>query len=624
MISIFKTKIKPRLIVFIALLLFLAAAASAQQGDTISLNVKGMDIVDVLKIFSARSNMNIVIGRNVTGRVTLFLKEVDVRDAFEIILLANDLACREDDKIINVMTKRDYEQAYGKPYQDIKEIKIIQLKHAGASALAGPLNQIKTSIGKVIPNEISNTIVLIDIPENLEAMEEFAQRSDLPLETEVFSLNYAQAEQVAPKIQEVLTKGVGSLKSDERTNKIIATDYPEKLNQIRQIVNALDEKTPQVLIDAQIVEVRPSDKFEMGVDWDYWIKKYFRVANSFTLDTSIDKTSAVANKIVLGTSSDDPCGRGDYKAAVSLLQTIGDTKILSSPRIMVLNNQEARILVGTKEAYITSSTSQAGESTITSQSVNFVDVGIKLYVTPNINRDGFITMKIRPEISSAEADKIISEDKITEIPIVTTSETETTVMVKNGVTVIMGGLKKDQHSETIKKVPVIGNIPLLGALFKNTVRETSTTELVILLTPHIVSGEEALTQLKKVTPVNGAVSELLNGEIITKEFFPAENRKADNIELLTAKNKDDYYRIIARKINAAAEQNPAGNKTGEVEIKFSLASNGELLQEPAVLKATDPSLSPFALKAVKDAAAFPPFPEEISKETEAFRITLSY
>lgn len=589
------------------------AISNSKEQNRISLDIKGMDIVDVLKMLAPRAGMNIVVGKNVTGKVTLFLKDVDIWDAFEIILLANDLAYEKKAQIINVMTQRDYELQYGERYKDKKEAKVIQLKYAKAIDLSRSLNQIKTSIGKIVADESTNTLVLIDIPEKIKEMEAFIKSTDLPIQTRVFNLNYAQADKLSVKIQEAITKGVGSIRIDERTNKIAVTDYPEKLDEIASIISAFDEKTPQVLIDAQIIEIKPSDKFEMGVDWDYWIKKNFRVTSALPVGTT--------GRLLLGTTSATPTSKGDYKAILDLLRTIGDTKILSSPRIMVLNNQEAKILVGTKDAYITSTTSQAGTGTaVTSQTVNFVDVGIKLYVTPTINRDGFVTMKIKPEVSSAERKSIKSEDKITEIPIVSTSETETTVMVKDGVTIIIGGLRKDERSKTVKKIPVIGDIPGLGFFFRSTSDEVKKTELVILLTPHIMSGETTYTDFSQIKPKEGAVAKMIKGDIVTEEIV----RPPEAEEKLSKEIDAEYYKLVGDKVMALALFGKPQEEKGEIGIAFILDSQGQLKEEPRVISSSNQNLNKIAIGCVKNASPFPSFPEDLKKTEENFHITLEY
>ncbi|MBI4707849.1 MAG: energy transducer TonB [Candidatus Omnitrophica bacterium] len=585
-----------------------------QNSNKVSLDIKGMDITDVLKMLATRSGYNIVIGKNVSGRVTLFLKDVDVQDAFEIILLANELAYDQKGKIINVMTQRDYELIYGERFQDKKQAKVIRLLYAKAADLSRALNQIKTNIGRVVVDEGSNTLVLIDSPVAVKSMEEFIKKTDLPLQTRIYSLNYAAAEKIQPKLQEIITKGVGSVRIDERTNKIVVTDYPQKLDEISKIILAFDEKTPQVLIDAQIVEINPKkDQFTMGVDWDYWLRKNARFAGNLPAPSITDVT-VIPNKFSFGLAAANALisGPGQYKAMIEMLRVIGETKILSSPRIMALNNQEAKILVGSRQAYITSTTTVTQSNPVTTQQVNFVDVGLKLYVTPTINRDGFVTMKIRPEISTAKMTDITSDGKVTQVPIVTTSETETTIMVKDNTTIIIAGMKKDQLNKEVKKIPFIGDIPLIGYAFRNTKDEVIKTELVIFLTPRIVSGEETIEY----------TSSTHDKDIVQIQEIAKANNKLD--KPWQQASKGEYYLQLTEKINKFAKLNQAGGKKGEVSLKFVVLKDGKLAGEPRVIQSTDDALSPLAIKALKDAAPFAPLPEDTQVQEEAFRISINY
>ncbi|HTY44645.1 MAG TPA: secretin N-terminal domain-containing protein [Patescibacteria group bacterium] len=608
-----------RVFLVLALVLMCAAPAFTQTVSEsapgkISLDIKGMDVVDVLKMLASRAGMSVVVGKNVSGRVALFLKDVDVNDAFEIVIASNELAYEKKGAIISVMTQRDYELLYGERYGDKRQVKTIQLKYAKAEELSKSLNQIKTSIGRVVVDDATNTVVLMDMPEKLAQMEELIKKTDLATRTQVFSLSYAQADKIQPKIQDALTKGVGSVKIDERTNKIAVTDYPDTLAQIGNIIAAFDEKTPQVLIDAQIVEIRPSDKFEMGVDWDYWIRKHFKASAALP----INQTAA----LLVGTPDTAPGAAGDYKAVLDLLRTIGDTKILSSPRIMAMNNQEARILVGTKDAYITSSSSQAGSgATITSQAVNFVDVGIKLYVTPTVNRDGFVTMKIRPEISSSTRTNITADGKVTQIPIVTTSEAETTVMIKDGVTIIIGGLRKDSRIKTVKKIPLAGDIPLVGCFFRSTSDEVTKTELVILLTPHVISGEKPYTDFDGISPRQGAVVKMIKGDIVRLQVSQDEGADAAKED---AQKASEYYMAIYSKIDQSIKANWPHAGKGKVSLRFVLSKDGTFIADPQVVETAQQDLAPLAIKAIKDCVPFSPFPESITKDRETFFIEIDY
>ncbi|MBU2540445.1 MAG: hypothetical protein KJ593_00935 [Candidatus Omnitrophica bacterium] len=591
--------------------------------ETISLDIKGMDIVDVLKTLAMRSGLNIVVGKNVVGKVTIFLKGVMPRQALDIILLANGLAYEEQDGIISVMTDRDYEARFGEKFADKKEISVVKLKYAKAANLVPTLNQMKSTIGKVFVDEGSNVAVLMDTPERLSQMRQMLLHIDRPTQTRIFDLNYSDSDKLQNKIQEMLSKNIGTITIDERTNKIIVTDYSEKIDNIAKIINAFDSRTRQVLIDSKIVEITLSDRFQLGIDWEYWIEKNFKVGNTFPLSLTTGGT------LTLGTTSaiDEV---GEYKSVVDMLRTIGDTRVLSSPRVTALNNEEAKILIGTKEAYITQTTSQSGTgATITAESVNFVDVGVQLYVTPTINQEGFVTMKIKPVVSSAVRTEITSGDTISEIPIVSTSEAETSVMVKDGSTIIIAGLIKDEIIQTINKIPVLGDIPILGHLFKNTSDEVRKKELVIFLTPHILSPSLVETKANALE---------FEESINTLEHY--NKPEPDKIRSLKSeesqaelKNDEDSldlsyvgYLTRLRKIIAEQASNIARDdfSSGKVEISFVLGADGKLLADPEVAFATSDDLGELALKAVLASSPFPPFPEDLKRKQERFDIVISY
>ena len=453
-----------------------------RENGLISLEMNDVDIAGALQVVAEKAGLNIVIGSGVRGKVTLFVKDVDPEAAFELILMSNDLACEKENGICRVLTQREYEVLHGERYNSGLRSGTVKLKYASAKGLVEFLSQVKSPQGKVIAESVSNTLILIDNPAKLSEMLSYIDKADIPgTETRVFSLRFARAAKLSAKIQDRLTPGCGSLRVDEESNKIAVTDYPKRVSEIAELIAAFDEKPRQVLIDAQIIEVSPEDKFEMGVDWDYWINKHFRVTGQLPIGT--------ANRLVMGTPPVTPGEPGQYKAVIDMLRTIGRVRILSSPRIMVLNNEQAKIMVGTKDAYITSSISVLeSDDSISAQNVNFLDVGIKLFVTPFVNSEGYVTMRIHPEVSSSRREDIIAEGKVTQVPVVSTSETETTVMLKDGVTLLIAGLNSDEKSLTVKKVPFLGDIPFLGVFFRSRSQEHNRKELVILLTPHLVDN----------------------------------------------------------------------------------------------------------------------------------------
>lgn len=453
--------------------------APAQRIDVI--DFKEMDVADVLKVISQKSGINIVAGNNVTGRVTLYLKDVDVRDVLNIIAMSNDLAFAEKDNLIHVMTGADYERNYGRKFFKKTGRVIQKLIFVHVIDVLPLLERMKSAAGTIIADDKTNTIVLVDMPGSIEEMQAFLKEVDVPRITDVIELNYARAEDIAEKINPILTPNVGTIRFDKRSNKISVTDIPNKLEEISRVVHAFDVKEREVAIEARIVQVILNDRFRMGIDWQGLVEEYhdMKLIGNFDVLGANDKKGELS----VGTLAQD-----NYEAMIQALTEYGTTNNLSSPHIIAVNNQEAKILVGSSEPYVTSTTTTpASGPTTVAESINFIEVGVKLYVTPTIHKDGYVTMKIKPEVSSVT--KTITTGNNNTIPVVETSEAETTVIVKDGVTIIIGGLIKDEKIHTDKKVPVLGDIPLLGTLFRSKDHSLRKTELVIFLTPRIISGD---------------------------------------------------------------------------------------------------------------------------------------
>jgi type II secretory pathway component GspD/PulD (secretin) len=463
----------------------------------ISLDLRNMDIMDTVKFLSKQGDLNIVATKNVNGKVTLFLKDVTIADVLEIILLTNNLASEKKAGIITLMTENEYEALYGEKYTNKKQTKTITLKYADPKRVGTILGNLKSSVGKVIIDDATGMIILIDTPEKIREMEEAAVRADLstvnrvlPTVRESFELGYAKIGEVKGEITKALTKDVGTIEVDERTNKLVVTDLPHNMERIRALVADFDSKTREVLIEAKIVEITLSDDFAMGVDWS---KVYGLAEDSLTFTGSFPfnapTSTASTMKLSVGTLANDK-----YNFTLTLIKSFGKLKVVSSPHIVVCNNEEAKFMVGTREAYITTTITTGDVTTTTSESVQFIDVGVTLYVTPTINKDGFVKMHIKPEVSSISEWLTTTEGN--KIPIVDTSNVETDVLVKDGNTIILAGLIKTTTDKNISRMPLLGSIPLLGKLFSNVSDLNAKKELAIFLTPHVISGADEIAKMK--------------------------------------------------------------------------------------------------------------------------------
>lgn len=459
----------------------------------ISLDLRGMDMVEVLKFLATKGNFNIVASPDVQGRATLILTDVSVRDALDIVLVSNGLAIERRGTILYVMSGKSYEEIYGHRYGDPRQSLIVQLTYANPGQVGALLGNVKSAVGRIVVDEPTATLALLDTPGILTQMQTLISTVDLPTiqrqlptETRVVGLQFAKAEDVKAEVASVLTPDVGQLRLDKRSNALIVTDVPARLPQIEQLIKAFDARNRQVYIESTILSVTLRDEFDAGIEWNIASESLKFPDLTITNSLPISSDAANAIKLVVGTLKEN-----DITATLKALSTFGDTKVLSSPHIAVMNNEDAKIHVGRREFYVTSSSTTGLSVGETAEQVNFIEVGVKLNVTPLINETGFITMKIRPEVSSVA--EFRSTAKGNSIPVIETSEAETRVMVKDGATVIIGGLMKDETTFTKQKVPILGDLPLLGVLFSNRSDRVKKTELVILLTPHIMSGEELVS-----------------------------------------------------------------------------------------------------------------------------------
>jgi len=608
------------------------APKASEDASKLSLDIKGMDILDVFRLLSMRGALNIIAGKSVTGKVTLFLKDVDVWEAFEIIIAANALAYEKRGNIVYVMTQRDYELMYGKKYEDKRIVKSIKLKHVKATDISKAISQLKTNIGRVVADETSETIVLMDIAEAVAEMGKVIEGLDVPLTTKVYSLQYAVAEDLKEKLSEMLTNNVGTLRVDERTNKIAITDLEENIPMLDKVIAAFDEKHKEVIIEAKILQISLNDDYKMGINWD---AVFVNMQNSLHPLAAVGVNLEYSNQsdIIPTTSSTSGSGGAlqigqldseGYQAVVQALKEFGQTNILSSPRIAALNNEEAKILIGTNQPYATRAISQVsgGASNIEEENVTFLDLGVKLTVTPTINRDGFITMKIKPEVSSQTGTYTIESSGNT-IPIVKTTTTETTVMVKDGATVLIGGLIEDNQIDATKEVPGLSSIPFVGNLFRSTSRgsgDTSPekTELVIFLTPRIITGEKD----KNMLTVEKVAHDLAIKKLDASESL--DRRELDNI-IIDALTPQEYYNIISTMITKEVERyRPSIPVYGEVVIAFALDRRGRLASNPKVHRGKNKTLSDIGIRSIAEAGPFPAFPNSIDKNKEIFQIAISY
>ncbi|MFH0753592.1 MAG: secretin N-terminal domain-containing protein [Candidatus Omnitrophota bacterium] len=511
-----KHTLSPRKIVVTLFAAFVAAvmqvpSAMAQQAQTpkpliishsketiqerlnrkIALDVRDMNIVDVLKFLAMKGEFNVVISPSVDGRTTVLLDNVAIKDALDIVIISNRLAYSIQNNIVQIMSAAEYEAMFGKQFSDKTVVATLRLQYAKPSYVLAALDNVKSNVGKIIIDEDTGAVVLIDTPESIEKMKRIVTEIEQPLDTVIYNLQYAKADVVADKLRSRIdAKSVGSISADERSNQLVVRVFPGRKDEVEKIIRHLDEPTKEVLIEARILQVIFKPNFDTGIDWGVLANsdkpdKSLKFTNMYLNESGLSSSDNLTNtfgKIAVGNINVD-----NFSVSLRSLEQVSDTKLLSNPKIMAVNNEESRIHIGDTVPYIISTVSGTGDNAITSEDVRFIDVGLKLNVTPIINDDGMITMRLRPEISS-----VVGRLESTKggIPEVNKTEVETTLLVEDGTTIIMAGLRKDDKVHTKKGFPILMDIPFIEKAFSRVADSISSSEIVIFITPHILTGKE--------------------------------------------------------------------------------------------------------------------------------------
>lgn len=459
------------------------------QKEGLTLDFKDADIRSVLRILAEKGNINIVYGPEVTGMVTMKLKNVTWEKALDVILKTYGYGYEKENNIIRIMTleKLTEEKTAKKELEKVEPVltKVFVLKYLDASDAKKVVDTFLTDRGKASVVEMTGIRGW-----------EFEVEAKLKREEE------------------------GEEKVDVRSKTLVVTDIESSLNRITQILSEIDVMPKQIIIESKIVEVSKDKLDDIGFDWGTGYNgtqpsnvNLVTIKKTKEEETSEQRNSMVAgahsltwpiNPSVFGPKSSglDMTNTGlqfvfrkltgtEFEFMLHALQEDVEINILSNPKVLTVDNQEATIMVGTKYPILSTSVSGTDTTTTYSSLDHYADIGIQLNVVPQIVGDKFINMIIHPAVSSfTETLKARSSTgQITaEYPIINIREAETQVVMKSGETVVIGGLLKDVKSTGEFSVPILGDIPLLGALFKRQTTDTEKIELLIFITATIVGN----------------------------------------------------------------------------------------------------------------------------------------
>jgi len=314
------------------------------------------------------------------------------------------------------------------------------------------------------------------------------------LSSYTLELKYADAAEV----QIALSGLTDKIQVDRGGNRLIIVTSPRVIAEIQSIVAEMDRPARQVMLEARVVEVSTDGLKKLGIDWDLLNRQGFTFVEG-TYDSV--KTDNIEEPGVLsqGTAVPNTPGTDDlwrlrnftrlpkvFRAFVDMLIRDGNARVLAQPKLVTLNGKEASMLAGQRIPYLVSQTVFAGGAAAPTQSVQREEVGIKLSITPLINADGYITVHIRPEVSTVTGFRGDRSD----LPVVATRQAETTVRLKDGSSVVIGGLLSEEKTTSRTKVPFLGDLPWIGALFRHESSTTSKRDLLIEVTPRLLPDPE--------------------------------------------------------------------------------------------------------------------------------------
>jgi len=434
---------------------------NTSASGSVEIHVNEANILEVLRMLSLQSQKNIVASREVKGTVTANLYDVTVQEALAAILKQNNLISVEDGPVIYVYTRKEYQEVQKANRRTATEV--FTLHYLPVVDAERMVKNLLSSEGKTVITAVAKNGVGFD---NATAGGDDSAGSSL----------------------------------------LVVTDYEDNLANVRKLMQEVDIRPTQVLVEATILRASLTEDNALGVDFTVLGGVDFSTVNTasglitgaqaanptLTPGGPSASSGGTGNNFTNGINNGLKLGFVNSNVAIflSALEEATDTAVLANPKVLVLNKQKGEVKVVRKDPYRGAIVTDVnGQSR---QEVETQETGTKLIFRPYIGNDGFIRLEIHPEDSTALPARAADLP-----PSQLSTEATTNVLVKDGRTIVIGGLFRESSSTTRSQIPMLGNIPVLGNLFRKKADNTVREEIIILLTPHIVKDDEAYSQLSK-------------------------------------------------------------------------------------------------------------------------------
>jgi len=370
-------------------------------------------------------------------------------------------------------------------------IKTVPVRYMNSKSLKTALAKLAGGNGSIASDAKTNSLIICDTRDNIERMLREIAKIDKPVSelcVEVISLKFINPK-VLKKAIAGLTSEHGSVSVDAVNNSLIICDTKQNIDRIRAEIERADKIPPQVMIEVVIVDVELNDDLEIGVNWDLLSEKIFDISYrqglGFTprLKSTAETVATTGNATAfntIGSGGDFAIVSGTVRNVIHMLQEKKNVEILASPRAMVLSGKKASIKAVEEIPYNeTIETSQGGIIS----STEFKEVGVTLEVGATITDENLIHLTVYSEQSVA-----VGESQ-TGVPIIDSRNARTELLLEDGQIVIMGGLRQKETTEQIDQIPLLGDLPLIGFLFRSTKNVQKNSELIVFLSPHIYKGQ---------------------------------------------------------------------------------------------------------------------------------------
>ena len=445
------------------------AEAFAYTGEPVTFNFKDIDIRNALKLIAERSGLNIIMADDVTGTLTMRLVDVPWDQALELILVSRGLGKEQMGNVLRVVP-----------------LDVMQAEQAARLQVQQSLVQLEPLVSEYIT---LNFATAVDVAAMLQGSQGAGEESS----AESAATTAAATSSSNSENTVTMLSARGSVQADARTNTLIIVDTQASVDNIKRLVETLDKPVQQVLIEARIVEA--TDKFsrDIGIRWGGQFTNASVSGNQFPSSVNVGSATGAASTTgrsegflvdlpaaittttpggAIGVALGSLSGAVNLDLELSAAESDNDVKIISSPRLITANMQEAYIKSGDKVPIVTPETADGPATT------ELVDAVLELKVTPQITADKDIIMDI-----------LITKDKAAQVQGLTgisTNEIKTNILLKNGETVVIGGIYTREDNVTEQGIPFLMDIPLLGWLFKTKLSVDNRTELLIFLTPKVI------------------------------------------------------------------------------------------------------------------------------------------